>query len=63
MDELFLKFSFHLRPVSGFQILIAELSCLGFEMFEENQLGLIAYIKDSDYKSRNNWVAAWNNYK
>ena len=62
MDELFLKFSFHLRPVSGFQILIAELSCLGFEMFEENQSGLMAYIKDSDYKSRNNWVASRYNY-
>ena len=63
MDELYLKFSFDLRPVSGFQIHIAELSCLGFEMFEENQSGLMAYIKDSNYKSRNNWVASRHNHK
>ena len=63
MDELFLKLSFDIRPVSGFQILTAELSCLGFEMFEENQSGLMAYNKDSEYKGRNNWVASSYNYK
>ena len=49
MDELYLAVSFNIRPVSGVEILIAELSYLGFEMFEENQAGLIAYIKDSDF--------------
>ena len=63
MDELFLKVSFDIRPVSGFQILIAELSCLGFERFEENQSGLMAYTKNFDYKSRNNWVVSSYNYK
>ena len=49
MDELYLTVTFNVRPVSGVEILIAELSYLGFEMFEENQSGLIAYIKDSDF--------------
>ena len=49
MDELYLAVSFNVRPVSGVEILIAELSFLGFEMFEENQSGLIAYIKESDF--------------
>ena len=49
MDELYLTVSFNVRPISGVEILIAELSYLGFEMFEENEVGLIAYIKDSDF--------------
>tara|TARA_B100000989_G_scaffold167972_1_gene125642 strand:- start:6589 stop:7422 length:834 start_codon:yes stop_codon:yes gene_type:complete len=49
MDELYFAVSFNVRPVSGVEILIAELSYLGFEMFEENESGLIAYIKDSDF--------------
>ena len=49
MDELYLTVSFNVRPISGVEILIAELSYLGFEMFEENESGLIAYIKDSDF--------------
>ena len=49
MDELYLTVTFNVRPVSGVEILIAELSYLGFEMFEENESGLIAYIKDSDF--------------
>ena len=49
MDELYLTVSFNVRPISGVEILIAELSYLGFEMFEENEFGLIAYIKDSDF--------------
>ena len=49
MDELYLTASFNVRPISGVEILIAELSYLGFEMFEENESGLIAYIKDSDF--------------
>ena len=44
MDELYLTVTFNVRPVSGVEILIAELSYLGFEMFEENQAGLIAYL-------------------
>ena len=49
MDELYLTVTFNVRPIYGVEILIAELSYLGFEMFEENQAGLIAYIKDSDF--------------
>ena len=49
MDESYLAVSFNVRPVSGAEILIAELSYLGFEMFEENESGLIAYIKDSEF--------------
>ena len=49
MDELYLAVSFSVRPVSGVEILIAELSYLGFEMFEENESDLTAYIKDSDF--------------
>ena len=49
MDELYLVVSFNVRPVTGVEILIAELSYLGFEMFEENESGLIAYIKESDF--------------
>ncbi len=49
MDELYLAISFNVRPISGVEILIAELSYLEFEMFEENQSGLIAYIKESDF--------------
>ena len=49
MDELYLTVSFNVRPISGVEILIAELSYLGFEMFEESEFGLKAYIKDSDF--------------
>mgnify|MGYP001484636221 FL=1 len=49
MDELYLAVSFDVRPISGVEILIAELSYLEFEMFEENQSGLIAYIKESNF--------------
>ena len=49
MDELYLTVTFNVRPVSGVEILMAELSYLGFEMFEENESGLTAYIKDSDF--------------
>ena len=44
MDELYLTVTFNVRPVYGVEILIAELSYLGFEMFEENESGLIAYL-------------------
>ena len=49
MNDLYLAVFFNVRPAYGVEILIAELSYLGFEMFEENQSGLIAYIKDSDF--------------
>ena len=49
MDESYLTVSFNVRPISGVEILIAELSYLGFEMFEENQNNLTAYIKDSNF--------------
>ena len=49
MNDLYLAVFFNVRPAYGVEILIAELSYLRFEMFEENQSGLIAYIKDSDF--------------
>ena len=49
MDDLYLSVKFNVRPISGVEILIAELSYLGFEMFEENQNNLTAYIKDYNF--------------
>ena len=50
MDDSYLAVNFKVSPISGVEILIAELSYLSFEMFEENSQGVIAYIKKSDYK-------------
>ena len=50
MDDSYLAINFKVSPISGKNILIAELSYLSFEMFEENNEGLIAYIKRSAYK-------------
>ena len=50
MDDSYLAINFKVSPISGVEILIAELSYLSFEMFEENSQGVIAYIKKSDYK-------------
>ena len=33
MDELYIRLNFNVRPISGVEILLAELSYLGFEMF------------------------------
>ena len=49
MDDLYLSVKFNVRPISGIEILVAELSYLGFEMFEENQNNLTAYIKDYNF--------------
>ena len=45
MDDSYLSISFKVYPNSGIEILIAELSLLEFELFEEKPQGLIAYIK------------------
>ena len=49
MDDSYLSISFKVNPISGIEILIAELSLLEFELFEEKPYGLIAYIKSSEY--------------
>ena len=49
MDDSYLSISFKVYPISGIEILIAELSLLEFELFEEKPFGLIAYIKSSEY--------------
>ena len=49
MDDSYLSISFKVHPISGIEILIAELSLLEFELFEEKPYGLIAYIKSSEY--------------
>ena len=49
MVDVYLSVNFNVRPISGVEILIAELSYLGFEMFQENNHGLNAYIKESDF--------------
>jgi len=49
MDDSYLSVNFNVQPVSGIEILIAELSLLEFELFEENPNGLVAYIKSSEF--------------
>ena len=49
MDDSYLSISFRVYPISGIEILIAELSLLEFELFEEKPDGLIAYIKSSEF--------------
>ena len=49
MDDSYLSISFKVYPPSGIEILIAELSLLEFDLFEEKPNGLIAYIKSSEY--------------
>ena len=49
MDDSYLSVSFKVYPPSGIEILIAELSVLEFDLFEEKPNGLIAYIKSSEY--------------
>ena len=49
MDDSYLSISFKVYPILGIEILIAELSLLEFELFEEKPFGLIAYIKSSEY--------------
>ena len=40
MDDSYLSISFKVYPISGIEILIAELSLLEFELFEEKPCGL-----------------------
>ncbi len=49
MDDSYLSISFKVYPISGIEILIAELSLFEFELFEEKPNGLVAYIKSSEY--------------
>lgn len=49
MDDSYLSLTFNVVPVSGIEILIAELSLLDFELFEEKPQGLVAYIKACDF--------------
>ncbi len=49
MDDSYLSVSFNVYPLSGIEILIAELSLFGFELFEEKPHHLIAYIKSSEF--------------
>ena len=51
MNNKYISINFNISPIyPGTEILIAEMSQLKFEMFEENDLGLIAYIKLEDFK-------------
>lgn len=52
MGDCYLSVNFTIKPPHGLEILIAELSHLGFEMFEEKHDRLIAYIKDSDFSDK-----------
>ena len=49
MDDSYLSLTFNVVPVSGIEILIAELSLLDFELFEEKPQGLVAYIKECEF--------------
>ena len=49
MDDSYLSLTFNVVPVCGIEILIAELSLLDFELFEEKPQGLVAYIKGCDF--------------
>ena len=51
-NEIFLEYKFKVRPKQPTtDILIAELSELGFESFMETSDGLLAYIRKSDFES------------
>ena len=47
MSSIYISINFIVKPVyPGVEILLAELSQLEFEMFEETNLGLVAYIEE-----------------
>ena len=47
MSSNYISINFIVKPVyPGVEILLAELSQLEFEMFEETDLGLVAYIEE-----------------
>ena len=48
----YIAFDFSISPIiPGREILIAQLSSLGFESFFETPNGIEAYIKNTDYRS------------
>ncbi|UCD61466.1 MAG: 50S ribosomal protein L11 methyltransferase, partial [Flavobacteriaceae bacterium] len=50
MQELFLEYRFSVNPLQpGTDILIAELSELGFDSFVETQKGLLAYVNKENW--------------
>ena len=50
-NPYYIAFNFSVSPIiPGREILIAQLSSLGFESFVETVNGVEAYIKNSDYK-------------
>ena len=53
MDNSYLAINFKVQPISGIEILIAELSLLEFELFEENTNCLVAYIRRSKFSKKN----------
>ena len=52
MDNSYLAINFKVQPISGIEILIAELSLLEFELFEENTNCLVAYIRRSNFSKK-----------
>ena len=53
MADNFISVNFRVSPIyPGVEILIAELSLLEFEMFEEIELGLIAYIHSRNFNKK-----------
>jgi len=50
MNDTYLEYSFVVEPLQpATEILIAELGMAGFESFVENETGVVAYIKKSDW--------------
>ena len=53
MNDKYISVKFKISPVyPGVEILIAELSQLDFEMFEEINTGLIAYIHSGNFNKK-----------
>ena len=52
MDNSYLAINFKVQPISGIEILIAELSLLEFELFEENPNGVVAYISRTNFSKK-----------
>ena len=53
MSSIYISINFIVKPVyPGVEILLAELSQLEFEMFEEIESGLIAYIHSRNFNKK-----------
>ena len=53
MSDNYISVNFSISPIyPGSEILIAELSELDFEMFEEHKTGVIAYVKSKDFQKK-----------